>query len=132
MGTAMADSEKFNFNRLAGIIAAYKGAFGKDAEAIFNKPEYARLTVLEGLRNVLVHSSGRVDRNFKERCDKARSAYGPLSAIAIGKEIPLDGEMAQEFVELTIRVCHEPISLADVALRKNEAHGRDGDKPLPA
>jgi hypothetical protein len=119
MGSLMKATRKFNFNRLDGIIAAYSAAFGHKCIAIFDKPEYCRLTVLEGIRNVLVHSAGKIDPEFKKRAKNNQSEYGQLGGIPEGGDLPVDGKMVKEFMVLCLGICRDLIAFVDKRVTDN-------------
>lgn len=127
MGDVILKSEKFKFKGLDGIIPAYDAAFGKDGRGIFAKKEHARLTVLEGIRNVLVHAAGKIDQLFVDRTKKNPNEYGALGTLKIGDDFPISCTMAGEFSFLIINLCSELFSLANERIvRKNINDGSDG------
>jgi len=113
MGLVLKASNKFNFNRLYGIEAAYHAAFGKKAKAVFDKPKYRRMTVLEGMRNVLVHSGGKIDLGWERRVKKDPAAFGKLGSIPRGHPLPIDGATINEFVRLCISICRDLLNLVN-------------------
>jgi hypothetical protein len=123
MGFILKASKKFNFNRHRGIAAAYACTFGKDASNVFDDPKYRRLVVLEGIRNVIAHSGGRIDAQFKDRAKKRPSEYGSLANLKIGDLLPLDGSMAKEFMNLAIDACCALMPIVERAIIREHVPG---------
>jgi hypothetical protein len=122
MGTILKASKRYKFDRLHGIVSAYRAAFGHKAAALFDKPSHSRLTVLEGIRNVLVHSAGKIDTRFKDRSNLASAAYGSLASLELGDDLPIEGVMTAEFLALSFNVCAELLELVNDAVGgKNSA-----------
>lgn len=86
--------EKFNFSRLSGIRDAYTSAFANDdsrvVEAVFDKS----LDRVSTLRNAIIHNSRRADEEYLRRCKDTS-----LPEVALGKQIPLDGQLTGNLFE---------------------------------
>jgi hypothetical protein len=68
LGDYISSTDKFNFNRLSGMRAAYTAAFKADGKDLFKNvfcdPSDYGMRALELVRNVIVHRAGVVDAWF--------------------------------------------------------------------
>jgi hypothetical protein len=92
--------------RLSGIMDAYRESFGAGAtQSLFDRPEFAVLWVLEGVRNVLVHKGGHVDEMFLGRVNDHVAHYRgfDLHSVRKGELLNLDGERASRLSDAAVR-----------------------------
>ena len=100
-GAVVKRTKKFDFSRLRGIRAAYRCAFGADAESLFKTPPFDDLDVLEGIRNVIVHRAGIVDSSYRKRVSDGTEKYKKhnLHTLSLGSRIPINGEITKAMID---------------------------------
>lgn len=115
LGTILHDEEVFKFDGLTNITKSHKTAFGNNAANLLG----GRLHVLEAMRHVLVHNAGVVGGGFLK--DRARAPAGvfepPLMALDRGDHVPVNSQMATEFIRLAVDVCLGLLGVADSAIK---------------
>lgn len=104
-GTIIRRSQKFTFDSLKGIVAAYECVFCGPAEKITKSLKFRDLEALEGVRNAVVHCGGIADRRFAIRIKRNREIYERFSLheIKAGDPLPLEGKIVGNLAETAIR-----------------------------
>jgi hypothetical protein len=104
LGGLLRFARRVEFNSLHGIREAYRTAFGDDAEALFTSPAGTDLEVVHGVRNVLVHAGGNVDRAYRQRVKKNRAVYEKfeLADLELRARLPLKAVSVAKFVQAVI------------------------------
>jgi hypothetical protein len=97
---------------------------------LFGSGVESLLTVLEGIRNVIAHSAGKIDHDFKNRATENSVAYGNLVDLPLKSALPVDGNMVREFLSLSISVCSAILPIAEKAIIGKNIP--DGVEPKPA
>jgi len=105
MGTLLRD--KVTFTSIGAAADAYKKAFPDDA--VNSVMASDSLKHLAALRNVLVHKSGKADKEFKD----AVASHPAMSIIAIGETIKVSAEIVQATVAPAIEATLELIRAVD-------------------
>lgn len=78
IGMAFKKNKKFNWNRLGGIREGYTKVFGRAFDKAVFEPFDNKLFAAESIRNVLLHSGGKVDLDFKKRMADRPDAFAHL------------------------------------------------------
>ncbi len=127
MGTILADSKEFCFERVDGIRAAYEKVFGEQIAEGFERAKRdggkehieqwkdaheKGLVALEALRNVIVHNGGVADKRFLEKVAKD-PRYNSLKR---GDEVPISGGLVSELSQFAANRCMQMIGIVDTVL----------------
>lgn len=108
---------KFDFDRFDGIQEAYAKAFKcPKVDALFNQSDkdFADVSVLEAIRNLIAHRSGRVDSKFRIQVSKCvGSSFIHLKDATEGVPIPLDSVLVRELFNSVSRFGVKLITIAD-------------------
>ena len=97
----------FDFNSLAGLKDAFHGTFSyrdpkgktvfpKEVKDWWQGDKYQDLSILEAIRQVLVHRGGRADASFLER---VKHIHPTLSKLKINEAVPVDGEFVRQSID---------------------------------
>jgi hypothetical protein len=101
--------EKFNFARFDGIREAYSSAFSEDFEAIDKALSNTALDAVHTTRNALVHSAGKVDKEYVSRV----KANLLLPALKQGEMFPLNGNITHSLIKPAVAATVDLISAVD-------------------
>jgi hypothetical protein len=101
--------EKFNFTRFDGIREAYSSAFSEEFEAMDKALSNTALDAVHIARNVLVHSAGKVDKEYVSRA-KANSL---LPVLKQGEMFPLNGNITHSLIKPAVAATVDLISAVD-------------------
>jgi len=80
--------------------SAYKKAFLKENASILNPLNDININGLAHLRNMIVHSAGRVDEVFRLECSD--DGFQAWAALEEGKEFPFTGGLVRQYINLGI------------------------------
>jgi hypothetical protein len=83
---------KVSFQKLHKIRACYEAAFGRDAGKLFDQTEGGYIYALSAVRNVLIHTSGRADKQFQKQVAR----FPELREIAIDQKVLVDGALVNK------------------------------------
>jgi len=85
---------RYSFQTLPVIRKAYGLAFSKDFSAVKDALVHTSLDHLAGVRNILVHRSGKADSKFKRQTDGCHH----FSRVQAGDIMQLDGDIVCDIV----------------------------------
>jgi hypothetical protein len=108
MGTIL--RHRFGFSSLFGARMAYGAAFGEEAMDVKRCVMDDSLDALSAVRNVLVHKSGVIDKDYQ-----GRKAYlkDKIPSGEIGQRLSLDGVVAVGFIKPALEAASSLIRAVD-------------------
>jgi hypothetical protein len=107
LGTLLRD--KFNFTRFDGIREASSSAFSEEFEAIDKALSNTALDAVHIARNVLVHSAGKVDKEYVSRLE----GNSLLPVLKLGEMFPLNGNITHSLIKPAVAATVDLISAVD-------------------
>jgi hypothetical protein len=92
------EKRDIGFRSRRKIRCAFESAFKHNNTAIKSALEHSSIDVLAVVRNVIVHSSGNVDKFFKRESARL-SELDHLRALTIGTPIAFDGAFVRSVID---------------------------------
>lgn len=115
-GSFLREAGKVTFTKLRSIKKFYGAAFGKEAERIFEEVDGGRINVLSGVRNCIIHSAGKIDKDFRRLLEQT-PRFPELAQFKDKSKIELTGDFVSTLRNAAVETGLALLRHADTALQ---------------